>query len=196
MKKNWLIAIDAGHGKYTPGKRTPDGEKEWHFNNKVVQTIEKRLRKANGIKYIRVDDPTGEKDRSLIERVKLANVKQADLYISIHHNANTGKWGIWTGVETFVMMPKSKNPKSTIAAQCIHPKVVKAMALKDRGIKEANYYVLKETAMPAILIEGGFMDSTIDIKRLRDDKRLAMQGNAIVEGILEYISFIKVKDRF
>jgi N-acetylmuramoyl-L-alanine amidase len=188
MKKNWLIAIDAGHGKYTPGKQTPDGEKEWHFNNKVAQSIEKRLRKSNGIKCIRVDDPTGEIDRRLSERVQLANVKCADLYISIHHNANTGKWGTWTGVETFVMMPKKQNPKSTIAAQCIHPKVVKAMTLKDRGIKEANYYVLKETAMPAILIEGGFMDSTIDIKRLRDDKRLAMQGNAIVEGILEYIS--------
>lgn len=191
MKKNWLIAIDAGHGKYTLGKQTPDGEKEWHFNNKVVQTIERRLCKDNMIRCIRVDDPTGEKDRSLTERVQLANAKRADLYISVHHNANTGKWGTWTGVETFVMMPKNKNPKSMLAAQCIHPKVVKVMSLKDRGIKEADYFVLKKTSMPSILIEGGFMDSTIDIKRIRDDKRLVMQGDAIIEGILEYISLIK-----
>lgn len=192
MGKKWLIAIDAGHGKFTSGKQSPDGEKEWHFNNKVVQTIEKGLCRYPTINCIRVDDPTGETDRSLEARVQLANRKKADLYISVHHNANTGKWGSWTGVETFVMTPKKNNPKSALLAKYIHPKVVKAMSLKNCGIKEANFHVLRETTMPAILVEGGFMDSTIDIKVLRDSKRLVKQGDAIIKGIWEYISSSKI----
>ncbi|MGG0657460.1 N-acetylmuramoyl-L-alanine amidase family protein [Rummeliibacillus pycnus] len=190
MKKKWLIAIDAGHGKFTRGKQSPDGEREWNFNNKVVQSIVSELNKQPLVQYVRVDDQTGKTDRSLADRVQIANRKKADLYISVHHNANNGKWGNWSGVETFVMTPKENNLKSTQLAELIHPKVVTAMSLKDRGIKESNFYVLRETEMPAILIEGGFMDSLIDIKRLRDNQRLSKQGIAIAQGIIQYISFV------
>ncbi|WP_397537804.1 N-acetylmuramoyl-L-alanine amidase [Rummeliibacillus pycnus] len=193
MKNNWVIAIDAGHGEFTHGKQSPDGEREWNFNNKVVQAILNELGKYPMMKCIRVDDHTGKTDRSLYNRVQIANKKKADIYISSHHNASTGNWGTWTGVETFVMTPKVNNPKSALLARHIHPKVVAAMSLKNRGIKEADFYVLRETEMPAILIEGGFMDSIIDIKKLRDDQRLYEQGRAIVQGIVDYITFVNVK---
>ncbi len=188
MNKQWMIAIDAGHGKYTAGKQSPDGEKEWYFNNQVVQSIIKELSKYEMLKVLRVDDQSGKTDRSLTSRVQLANRHHADLYVSVHHNANTGKWGNWTGVETFIMSPKEKNPKSFQLATHIHKEVVGAMGLKDRGIKAANFYVLRETKMPAILIEGGFMDSLIDIEKLRNKKQLYNQGIAIAKGILGYIS--------
>lgn len=57
------------------------------------------------------------------------------------------------------------------------------MGLRDRGVKTANFYMLRESRMPAILTEGGFMDSTVDIHSLRSDTSLRNQGEAIAEAL-------------
>lgn len=177
------IAIDAGHGINTAGKRTPSGEREWTFNNKVVQALINRLNDYQNVQITRLDDPTGKRDVPLKERTDKANKFKADILISVHHNANTGKWGAWTGTETY-HYPTSSNGKKL--AQSIHPSVVKAYGLRDRGIKSANFHVLRESKMPAILIEGGFMDSTIDIKKLRDDNVLKRAGINIADAVAKY----------
>lgn len=186
------VAIDAGHGLYTPGKRTPDDEREWSFNSTVVKSVISQLKKYDGVKVIRMDDATGKTDVPLITRTNKANNAKADVYVSIHHNANTGKWGTWTGVETFVMSPASSNPKSMSLAKAIHPSVVKGMGLHDRGIKSENFHVLRETDMPAILIECGYMDSTIDIKKLRSIKTLKSTGVLIANAIASHLG-LKLK---
>ncbi len=56
------IAIDAGHGLYTAGKRTPADEREWSFNNKVVNAAIKYLNEYKDVTIIRLDDPTGKRD--------------------------------------------------------------------------------------------------------------------------------------
>ena len=61
-----------------------------------------------------------------------------------------------------------------------------AMGISDRGMKQANFHVLRESNMPAFLTEGGFLDSTVDIKKLRDDNYLKAQGEAIAEGLATY----------
>ncbi|MEK5528528.1 N-acetylmuramoyl-L-alanine amidase [Viridibacillus sp. FSL R5-0468] len=187
MAKTIKIAVCAGHGKHTAGKRSPADEREWHFNNQVVKALIKMLEKYENVLILRLDDPTGETDVSLSERVNRANEWGADIYISCHHNALTSKWGDWTGVETFVMTPKSANPSSLKLAKEVHPLVVEAMGLRDRGIKDANYAVLRDTKMPAILVEGGFMDSTIDIVKMRDTEYLKAQGEAIAKGAAVYL---------
>lgn len=78
------------------------------------------------------------------------------------------------------------NPKSVEIAKVVHPRITKAMGLRDRGIKKMNLHVLRETQMPAILTEGGFMDSTTDIGALRSDAKLKAQGEAIAEGLAVY----------
>lgn len=185
-----LIAIDAGHAGFgvTPGKRSPAGEYEWDFNNKVVLSVIEHLNKYKSVKIIRLDDPTGKRDVPLNERTNKANKANADILVSVHHNANTGSWGSWTGTETY-HYPGSKNGQRL--AKLIHPKILKAYGLRDRGIKTANFHVLRESKMPSVLIEGGFMDSTIDIKKLRDDKILKNAGQAIAEGIAEYFNLTK-----
>lgn len=184
------IAYCAGHGYNTPGKRTPDGVREWSFNNKVAKAFANELALYDGVVTKRFDDPTGQSDVPLAERTNGANNWGAHYYISFHHNANTSKWGDWTGVETFVYIG-NKNTKSGKLAQAIHPAVVKAYGLKDRGIKEANYHILRETKMPAILIEGGFMDSVIDIKKLRDDKVLEKAGREIARALAKFLGLKK-----
>lgn len=180
------IVLDAGHGINTPGKRTPDGEREWTFNNQVVLAAIAKLNEYENVQILRVDDPTGETDVSLNDRTDKANTFKADVYVSCHHNANTGNWGSWTGVETYTFDHAQANPKSVAIAKVIHTLVVKVMGLRDRGLKKENFHVLRETAMPAILIEGGFMDSSIDILALRDNAKLIAQGEAVAKGLATY----------
>jgi len=183
-----VVAIDAGHGINTPGKRTPDDEREWSFNSIVAQSIIDNLKKYRGVKTVRLDDPTGKRDVPLRERTNKANNANADILVSCHHNANTGKWGNWTGTETYHYPGSTKGKQ---LAQAIHPSVVKAYGLRDRGIKSANFHMLRESRMPAILIEGGFMDSTIDIKKLRDNKVLNRAGKNIADAIARYFNLRK-----
>ena len=170
------IAIDAGHGgsNSTPGKRSPDGEYEWNFNNTVVRAFMEEISTYENVQLLRVDDEAGKKDVSLTNRTNAANSWGADMYLSFHHNANSGSWGQWTGTETFVYTKASK--KSQQIAKSVQLALLQAYNLKDRGVKVADFHVLRETTMPAILIEGGFMDSLIDIKRLRSSKVLRQAG--------------------
>lgn len=179
------VVIDGGHGLYTAGKRTPDGEREWSFNNKVAVALIDALKAFEGVEVLRVDDATGKTDVSLSERTRKANAFNADIYISIHHNANTGKWSAeWTGTETYTFV--GKNAEAERLASIIHAHIVRAYGLKDRGLKKADFQVLRDTKMPAILLEGGYMDSTIDIKKMRNDAVLKNVGIEIANGIAEY----------
>lgn len=180
------IAIDAGHGIHTPGKRTPTGEREWTFNDKVVRAAMAKLSDYKDVTILRTDDASGNVDAPLVARTNQANNWKADIFVSVHHNALGNEWGNHEGAETFVYIPMSKNPKSKKLADCVHPRIVKAMQTKDRGIKDANFAVLRNSNMPAILTEGGFMDSRTDIKKMREDKYLKAQGEAIALGIAEY----------
>lgn len=185
------VAYDAGHGLNTPGKETPDREKEWSFSNKVVLAFEKEMRNYENVELLRTDDPTGKIDVPLKTRTDKANKWGADIYISFHQNALNGKWGSWTGVETFYSKGSTKGKK---LAELVHPAVVKAYGLRDRGLKTNNLHITRETKMPAILIEGGFMDSTIDIKKLRDDTVLASAGKLIAQAVAGYAGLNKIKN--
>ena len=178
------VAYDAGHGFNTPGKRTPDGEREWTFNDIVARAFALELSKYEGVASKRFDDPTGKTDVPLKTRTDGANSWGASYFISFHKNANTGKWGSWTGVETFIYT--GNQPKSLALAKAIHPALVEAYGLRDRGIKQANLHIVRETKMPAILVEGPFMDSSIDIHKLRDRNTLENAGKKIAQAFAKF----------
>lgn len=178
------IAIDAGHGLRTAGKRTPDDEREWSFNNKVVLAAIAKLNTYENVQILRLDDTTGKTDVPLRERTNKANAWGADVLVSCHHNAHMGKWGNHGGVET-ITQTVSQQASVDIAKE-IHSRVVKAMGLRDRGLKTMNLHMTRESKMPAVLVEGGFMDSTTDIVVMRDDAKLKAQGVAIAEGLAAY----------
>lgn len=178
------IALDAGHGIHTAGKRTPDGEREWTINDKVLRAAEAKLNKYQNVQLLRLDDPTGKMDVPLKTRTDKANEWGADALASIHHNALAGRWGSHGGVETYVQQGASK--ASFDIAAIIQPKIVEEMGLRDRGIKQANLHMTRESNMPAILTEGGFMDSLTDISSLRSEAKLKSQGEAIADGMAAY----------
>ena len=181
----------AGHGKYTAGKRSPSGiftEREWFFNNEVVLGFEEQMKKYAGVSLHRTDDRTGERDVLLADRTNKANNGKADIYISFHHNALSGKWGNHTGVETFHHKNSASGKR---LAEMVHSAVVKSYGLRDRGLKTDNLHITRETNMPAVLIEGGFMDSNIDIKKLRDKKVLRNAGKNVADAVAKYLNLKK-----
>lgn len=179
------ISGDAGHGYYTSGKRTPDGEREWSFNDKVIRAFEEEIKQYEGVEYKRLDDPTGQTDVPLSTRTNAANAWGSRVHVSFHHNANTSTWGTWGGVETHVY--KTQPADSTKLAQLVQPELVKAYGLRDRGIKFTDLHMTRETHMTSILVEGGFMDSTIDIVKLRDNNVLRNAGIGIAKGVAAYL---------
>ncbi|WP_180968057.1 N-acetylmuramoyl-L-alanine amidase [Cytobacillus massiliigabonensis] len=155
------IMLDAGHGPNTPGKRSPDGSlREFHFNSRVADVMRAELEKYEGVTVYFAHEQL--RDVPLKERTDRANKLGVDVYVSLHANAGGG-----TGIETFVH-PKS-SAKSREVAKAIQAALIKATGMVDRGVKTADFHVLRETDMPAVLIEHGFMDNAADLPKLKDD---------------------------
>lgn len=152
MNKNMLTAIDDGHGKNTPGKRTPHIPgigviQENVFNKAVARYLDLELQRC-GIPTLLVA-PT-DADTPLKQRTDLANTRKAAIYVSIHYNAGGGE-----GIETYYVKGSAKGKR---LAELVHRNVIQGTKQKDRGVKVGNWWVLRKTDMPAILVEYGFMD--------------------------------------
>lgn len=182
------IAIDAGHGLYTAGKRCskqydPKETREWTLNDRVADKVISGLKDYN-VAILRIDDPTGKKDISLNDRTKKANSEKCDVYISIHHNAGNG-----AGIETFCY---SLNDKFTYGlAKAVNYNAVLFTGNKNRGVKSANFAVLRQTKMPAVLIECGFMDNAIDTPKILSESYSNNVANGIVKAIADFYNLQK-----
>jgi len=192
-----LVAIDDGHGLSTPGKRTPffpdfTFMHENEFNDAVAQLLKINLERC-GIETLMV--ALGNTDVALSERVKFANAVKPDIYVSIHANAMTGEWQEASGIETF-HYPTSA--KGKVLAEIIHKHILQGTPLKDRGVKTANFYVLKYTNMPAVLVECGFMDNYKEAVLLLSGAYRKECSDEIAKGICEYfkVAWIPIETDF
>ena len=188
-----LVAIDDGHGMNTAGKRTPvfpDGTKspetgknfmhENEFNRAVANYLKRNLERC-GFRTLMIA-PT-DADDSLATRVARADNSKADLYISIHANANTGSFGTWGGTETFTY---KLTGESNRIGKIIHKHLMKGTPLRDRGVKDGSHlYVIKNTDMPAVLVECAFMDNLQEAKLLLSDDFRKESAREIAMGICE-----------
>lgn len=179
------VGIDNGHGHNTLGKRTPtmpNGKviKEWEFNYPTAKKLGKLL-KYNGFNIIYVSDT--EEDTPLKDRATIANKSNVDILVSIHYNAFQSIWGNHGGIETY-HYPSSTNGKKL--AGYVQEELIKETGLRDRGVKAANYYILKETKMPSILCECGFMDNFKEAKLMLDKEYQMKCARAIAKGICKY----------
>lgn len=176
------IAMGAGHGYNTSGKRTPDGSmREWEFNNAVVLYMAQELNDFEGVEYIITHDTTGKTDVSLAERVRKANDFGADVAVSVHANAAGDKWSDANGIETYILDRKYRDAYEL--ALKVQRQLVLQTGLRDRGVKTANYYVLRNTRMTAILCECGFMSNSVEAVLLKSDEYRRKCAKAIVNGL-------------
>lgn len=180
--KKIVVCIDAGHGGEDVGAIL---EKRYEKNDtlKVANLVKKYLKEKN-IKVVM----TRKKDNtiSLEERCKIANRKNAQIFVSIHRNsAETGN-----GIE--IWCNSQKREKDLDLANSIMTKLQETKIQKDRGIKygtingeNSDYYVLKNTNMPSCLIELGFITNQKDNELL--DNNIESYAKAIADGIVETI---------
>lgn len=182
------IGLDAGHGLKTAGKRTPDGIKENYLNDIVCDKITALL-KDYDVEIIRTDNNEGNVDEALSTRLKTYINAKVDAFVSIHHNALNGKWGTHTGVEVWTdINPTSKD---TALAKAIYAKLPSYTGLKGRGIKQEDWYVINQDSIPAVLCEGGFMDSSIDYKVITSDAGQNGYAKAVAEGLILFLGIPK-----
>lgn len=182
------IGLDAGHGLKTKGKETLDKIKEWTLNDKVCDKVISIL-KDYDCEIIRTDNNEGYTDESLSSRLKKYKAAKADVFVSIHHNAFNGKWNNATGVEVYV--DKNATSKDMKLAESIYDRMVQYTGLKGRGIKKENFYVINQNTIPAVLVEGGFMDSRIDYKVITSDAGQTAYAKAVAEGLIEFLKLKK-----
>ena len=190
------IALTAGHYKYTAGKRIPkkldkNETREWVLNDRICDKIEKKLKVYEGYELLRTDDTTGEKAISVEDRAAAANKFGAEVYISVHHNAGIdgGKGG---GIVAYTY---TKIDKETEAWQKeLYNSLVKHTGLKGNRAQPLAHADLAEcrlTAMPAILLECGFLDSATDSKIILTEEYAEKCAEAIVEVLVKRLGLKK-----
>ncbi|WP_391203409.1 N-acetylmuramoyl-L-alanine amidase family protein [Psychrobacillus sp. L4] len=176
------IMLDAGHGPETPGKRTPDGKmREFEFNQAVVQLMKEELQQSGVIVIL---SHIGTSDVPLNERTALANKLGVDAFISIHANAFGSSFNDVSGIETFMYTKPSNHSK--ILAQNIQDSLCSTTKRNNRGVKQANFAVLRDTKMPAVLVECGFMTNRAEAALLQSAPYRSLCSRAIAHAILSW----------
>jgi N-acetylmuramoyl-L-alanine amidase len=201
-KRITTICLDPGHGGKDTGNRT-----FWHsektFTLALASELRDQLKKA-GFNVILTR--TTDKYVELPDRPALANKRAADLFVSLHFNATeTGRDEV-SGPETYCITPvgaSSSNAqgegrehgptpanryecKSLLFAYQIEKSLVQNLGVNDRGVRRARFAVLCDAAMPAILIECGYMTHPVEGKKILDAAYRHQMAQAIVKGILNY----------
>lgn len=193
------LAIDAGHGLKTLGKRLPKAldpkqTREWTLNDRVARYIAEAAALYENVLVLRVDDPAGKKDVSLSKRCKAANSWGADVYISCHHNAGI-KLGTGGGIVAFCYKESTKAAeyRNAIYMACIGAGGLHGN--RSNPTPEKGFYVLKHTKAPAALIEYGFMDSRTDAPVILTEEYSKMVGYATMEGIAKVAGLKKKAEK-
>jgi N-acetylmuramoyl-L-alanine amidase len=175
-----LIVVDAGHGGFDPGAIGVSGLEEKVPNLAIAREIARLLAAKNHEVHLTRDS---DQFLSLQQRVKFANKRNADLFVSIHSNSfNNPQTG---GVETYYN--QSENNQNRFLAEKIHDKLGRGLKIYDRGIKESNFYVIKYTKMPSALIEVAFLSNYKEEKMLKSREFQQQSAALIVDGILDYL---------
>lgn len=189
----YTIILDSGHAFDTPGKRN-EKEKfyEFDFNNKMQYLIAQMLKSYPQIEVVMTNPyPNTTKDIPLYKRCEIANKYYSKngkvLFISIHANAYSDTSA--RGTETYHAVNCSQNSK--LFASIVNDNVFKVFKdndkeSKNRGVKSANFTVIKNTLMPAVLIEFGFYTNLSDLNILRNKQ--TELSSAVVKSICQYFN--------
>jgi N-acetylmuramoyl-L-alanine amidase len=173
-----VVAIDAGHGGRDMGATGPTGLLE----KDVVLDVALRAREAlvrAGVRVVMTRETDVFVD--LAERPRLARQQGATVFVSIHANASVRATA--SGAETYYLAPQSQ-----ALAKMIQEELARVPGLADRGIKTANFLVLREAGMPAVLVEVAYISNPDEEGRLRTPAFRQQLADAIVRGVLRFLS--------
>lgn len=180
-----VIVIDAGHGGFDPGKVSKDNTLEKDINLSISKKLQNYLEQSGSfVLNTRVDDSalSNTKRQDLSERKKLANEEGTDLFISIHQNSFP-KESV-KGAQVFYY---GDSEKSEALAKSIQNRLKELDSSNNREAKaNKEYYLLKKTSVPSIIIECGFLSSPEEKNKLISEEYQEKLAWAIYMGILDY----------
>ena len=183
VKQNkFSVVLDPGHGGPDPGAIGIGGIRE----TDVVLEVSKIVKKLLSDKGVKVRlTRKNEVDLDLPPRVSFANNMDADIFVSVHANASRGKRRDINGLETFYY----RGWRGRLLAKNIQKQILRVSpGSPDRGVKQGRFYVIKNTRMPAVLVEIGFLTGRLDARRLEKTTHRKRLAYAITKGILEYLN--------
>lgn len=172
-----LVVVDPGHGGRDPGAIYQDAF-EKNITLDISRRLAKLLKKA-GANVILTRDSDVFVD--LHDRPRLANDANADLFVSIHCNAMP-KPNIGQGTETYYL-----RNDSVLMALSLQESLHGKLQLRDGGIRRRNFCVVRETNMPAVLVEVAYLNTDSEYKLLTDGSFRQKAAEAIFEGLRNYM---------
>ena len=192
LGKDFVVMLDPGHGGYDPGAISAKGVYEKGINLQIANMVKEMIR-PSGVKVFltREEDidfvPDGVKGKTtkkqidLNYRIDMASKEKADIFVSLHVNATTT--GRNSGAETFYHY-KSESGKRL--AELIQQELIKISGMNRRIAKPGDFYVIKNTSMPAVIVEVGYLSSVKEQKKLQQTWYQEQLARAISKGIANY----------
>jgi len=187
---NRVIVVDAGHGGFDPGAIGPGKNVEKDITLAISGKLVRCLSQAGALvvnvrdsdKDLAGDNFSGSlrerKRKDLAARVAMAEDNNADIYISIHTNADVSPR--WTGAQTFYS-GNSENAKAI--AESIQDELTRILGNTTRKAKTGSYFITDKTDMAAIIVEVGFLSNPQEEKLLASDEYQNKLAFAIYSGI-------------
>ncbi|MGQ7434832.1 GBS Bsp-like repeat-containing protein [Streptococcus suis] len=205
VQRSYTVYIDPGHGGRDSGA-SYGGVHEKNLALSVSNKLRENLLQY-GINVLMTR--TGDYDVDFkTERSRMTNASNADLFISIHFNATGAGVSNATGIETYwyqydpEYQPKinkemHNNPtrlaESEILANKVQESLIKETGAVNRGVRRETFAVLRETAIPAILVELGFMDNPSELQVIKQDSYHTRLAKALAQGVMNWYGAVEGK---
>jgi len=173
-----VVVIDPGHGGRDPGAIGLGGLQEKGVVLSISQETARVLRQG-GFQVVMTRNT--DTFVSLEQRVRIADNSNGRVFVSIHANAVGGTRPEVNGLETYYFNT------GRILARTIHQTILRRFDVRDRNVRQARFYVLRNTSMPAVLVEVGFLTGSVDNRNLANASYRQRMGEAIAQGIMEYL---------
>lgn len=190
------VLIDAGHGIDTPGKRSPDGRfREYLWNRQVADQVCEMLRDRGVDAQMVVTETNDVSLRTRAMRVNRVCDTDDAILLSIHSNA-AGDGSAWKSAQGWSCYTTRGETRSDELAECLYDAFEKAFP--DRRIRkdmsdgdrdwEENFYIIRKTRCPAVLLENFFYDNFVECSWLLEEVTKTRIAHAIVVGVMIYLS--------
>jgi N-acetylmuramoyl-L-alanine amidase len=185
-RKNCTIVLDAGHGGDDFGAHSDTLPRyhEKNLNLALTQMVKSFLeQKGYNTLMTRMTDDFIPLDR----RSSFSNQQNGTIFVSLHFNSAPSKQA--DGIEIYYYRSpqnKGRTESSTRLAEIVLKKVIQATQAKSRGVKHGDFAVIRQTTMPAILIEGGFLTNDAEMEKIKDPAYLKKLAWGITEGIQSF----------
>lgn len=169
------VIIDPGHGGRDLGA-ADSYVYEKHINLDVARRLQRTLEEA-GFKTIMTR--TTDEFIALSERSAIANRYRNAIFVSVHFNSAYRTSAL--GIETFY---RSSNAEKL--ARYVQEELIKNVGATDRGVKTANFSVLRQTKHPSILVEGGFVSNVTERTWMMDPQFRQVVADSIARGLMQF----------